>query len=62
MVPNLRWEDELSARSQPPPALPDGPAHRLSGNYYYVRDGRSLVTNPEHIIGYDELKKLPLQK
>jgi len=39
----LRYKEDLSSRSPPQPNLPPGVNHKLSNNYYYMRDSRRKV-------------------
>ncbi|XP_059610764.1 NADH dehydrogenase [ubiquinone] 1 alpha subcomplex subunit 7 [Phlebotomus argentipes] len=63
----LRFEDGIAARTQPPPDVPGGPAHKLSANYYVNRDARREVQPPtdvnQALLGEGksagEAKKLP---
>lgn len=46
----VRFQKDLATRSPPPPELPDGPAHKLSDNYYCLRDVRREVEPPELLV------------
>ncbi|KAK9497280.1 hypothetical protein O3M35_004628 [Rhynocoris fuscipes] len=52
----LRYGPLYAARTQPPPEIPGGPAHKLSNNYYYERDPRREVNPPLLIAsGYKQI-------
>ncbi|EDQ88424.1 uncharacterized protein MONBRDRAFT_8878 [Monosiga brevicollis MX1] len=40
MPEHLRFARDVATRSPPKPHLPEGPAHKVSNNAYYMRDNR----------------------
>jgi len=47
----LRFQQDVVTRSPNPPALPEGPHHILSANYYYARDARREMVPPQVVAG-----------
>ncbi|KAK6636700.1 hypothetical protein RUM43_010362 [Polyplax serrata] len=45
----LRFQEGISARTQPPPNLPEGSNQKLAENYYYSRDARRIV-KPDNLL------------
>ncbi|TGZ72459.1 hypothetical protein CRM22_002077 [Opisthorchis felineus] len=43
---SLRYTENYSKRTQPPPFLPDGRNHNIAENAYYLRDERRQVSPP----------------
>ena len=44
----LRFPKDMATRSPPPANLPEGPAHKLSNNAYFLRDTRR---RPKPVVG-----------
>ncbi|KAG8298324.1 NADH dehydrogenase [ubiquinone] 1 alpha subcomplex subunit 7 [Homalodisca vitripennis] len=57
----LRFVQDISKRSQPPPDLPLGPCSKLNSNYYFDRDVRGEITHPTELFG-PETERLKLLK
>uniref|UniRef100_A0A1B6MPY8 NADH dehydrogenase [ubiquinone] 1 alpha subcomplex subunit 7 n=1 Tax=Graphocephala atropunctata TaxID=36148 RepID=A0A1B6MPY8_9HEMI len=57
----LRFVDDISKRSQPPPILPLGPSNKLHSNYYSDRDIRGEISHPMELFG-PETERLRLLK
>ncbi|TDG42556.1 hypothetical protein AWZ03_011026 [Drosophila navojoa] len=49
-VTNNRYAETVSARSQTPPTIPEGPPTRLFGNQYYLRDPRRQMGPPIDVV------------
>ncbi|XP_049879342.1 NADH dehydrogenase [ubiquinone] 1 alpha subcomplex subunit 7-like [Pectinophora gossypiella] len=58
----LRFEPLVSARTQPPPQIPDGVTHKHAHNYYYTRDGRREVAPPVDVTVAKKLLEAPPEK
>ncbi|KER28649.1 NADH:ubiquinone oxidoreductase subunit B14.5a [Opisthorchis viverrini] len=46
---SLRYTENYSKRTQPPPFLPDGCSHDIAENAYYLRDERRRVSPPVEV-------------
>ena len=54
----LRFPHALCEKPGPEANLPPGPSHKLSGNYYYTRDGRREVAPPTVLAGGKAVKAI----
>lgn len=54
----VRFQDEMSARTQCPPCLPDGPSGKLSKNFYWKRNARGSVAPPIDLLKGQSVKAL----
>ncbi|XP_067013921.1 NADH dehydrogenase [ubiquinone] 1 alpha subcomplex subunit 7-like [Anabrus simplex] len=57
-IRNHRFPDQVSPRTQPQPQLPDGPSHKLAGNYYYKRDPRREVPRSTVLFDSQDTKRI----
>ncbi|KAF7489384.1 hypothetical protein SSS_02957 [Sarcoptes scabiei] len=44
-----RFQDQLAKRPYPRPKIADGPAHKVSDNYYVYRDARRSICLPQEV-------------
>lgn len=55
VIQGIRFSDEQSKRTQPPPDVPGGPYHKTSEIYYYTHDARREVQPPIVISGTKQI-------
>lgn len=56
----LRFQHQVTERPGPEANLPEGPAHKVFGNYYFTRDARREVMRPKVLADSTSPLALPM--